>query len=112
MSKLPDRRTNQKGTKQRRERVKEEGPKKEGKKEKKGRPGLSCGVATSPVVAVENCLRMCREGLQVENDNHLDSAANLSALSLMCVCVRENSGGPPCRQGLDAGLKSSSWEGW
>ncbi|KAL1265853.1 hypothetical protein QQF64_003880 [Cirrhinus molitorella] len=50
----------------------------------------------------ELCLRACREGLQVENDNHPGSAANLSALlcvsACVCVCVRENSGGPPCRE--------------
>lgn len=83
------------------EREGKRGGTKERKKErKKGRPGLSGEVATSPVVAVENCLRMCREGLQVENDNHLHSAANLSALSLvrMCVCVSEKTA-----EGLPAG---------
>jgi len=44
------------------------------------------GVATFPVEAVENCLRVCREGLQVENDNHPDYVANLSALPCVCVC--------------------------
>lgn len=107
VSKLPDRRTNQKGncTKQR-----GRGPNKE-RKEKRQALSVLWGCHIPSRGCRELCLRVCREGLQVENDNHPGSMANLSALSCVCVSCK-TAEGLPAEKGLDAGLKSSSREGW
>lgn len=71
--------------------------KKEGTKEMKGKRQASSflwGCHIPSRNCRELCLRVCLEGLQVGNDNHPGSAANLSALPCVCVSGKTAEGLP------------------
>ncbi len=81
------------------------------KERKKGRLCPSYGVATFPVVAVENCVCACAGKDYRWRMTIIQAPWQTCLLSLVCVSCK-TAEGLPAEKGLDAGLKSSSREGW